>query len=248
MSTRKMAIRVSHATSSAGSKGGDVRASAQKLKPRPTTRDLIAKAGPVVVTPRILSIGNWLLVGAAGLCFVVILLGGLILLHPSLKGSLGYGITITYLLAISLLAGWGAISILVLASLLGQPNSLQADQLDAQAVQDQKLIDLLAGSFALPDLQRLGRQVAFEIRMTERFSTTVALASGLAAAITATAAALPSSSAQIADWLKVAIPALLLCATIAGALRHSFGQRLLRLGFAISEAERALGLAEGKAA
>jgi hypothetical protein len=207
--------------------------------------ELIAKARSVVFTSRLQYISNRLLAISAVLCLLVILIAGISMFIPSLKGSLRLAALIIYLFGFGLFCGWGATSALALANLMRRPHVLQTDQVNIQAVQDEELIKLLAGSYTLPALQRLSRRVAFEIKMNVRFITTVSLTAGLGATITTVAGALPGAPLPVSDLLKIAIPALLLGVTIAGALRHSFGERLLRLEFAIGEAEQLLARKEG---
>jgi hypothetical protein len=204
----------------------------------PSIRELIAKVGPRQVNPPLLSMANWLLWGAAGFCLLTILIGGLLLLQPSLKSSLLMPAIVSNIIGLGLFIGWGVLNLLAFGNLLWRSNALLADQLDAQIAHDRELIDDLAKRGAISDLQRLGRRVAFEAKVVDSFGTTVAIVGGLGAAITTTAAALPIDTLQLGQLLKIAIPALLLGSAIGGALKHGFGQRLLRLGFVISEAER----------
>lgn len=206
----------------------------------PTFRELIANVKPARSTPRTISAANWSLGAAVVFSLVTIACGGIVTFQPALKLNLQPIAFTAYLISLCLLTLWSGLNLVTLITVLWKSDAMFADQLDAQIAQDRVLIESLVSSNTLCDVQRLGRQITFEAKMIEGFGGTVTRIGGVAAAVAAAATSLPVVSSQVGDTLKIIIPALLLGIIFAGALKHSFGQRLLRLGFVISEVEREL--------
>lgn len=205
-----------------------------------TVRDLIARVAPAKSTPSTLKAANWSLAAAVAFSLVTICCGGAVALQPALGRDFLPAALYAYIISLGMLTLWSGLNFATLITVLWKSDHLLASQVDAQIRQDQALIDTLVSQNELGDLQRLRRQIAFEGRMIEGFGGTVTKFGALVAALAATATSLTIAASQVGDMLKFAGPAILLGVCLAGALKHSFGQRLLRLEFVLSEAEREL--------
>lgn len=200
-------------------------------------------AMPRMVVRPVLMWGNRILWASGGASLLVFILGGLIILNPSLKGELIFVAQLSEIAALCLFIAWGALHIMALLSLLWRSRRRMADQLDANMVQVQEVVDYVK-DWPLAKLQSWGRLIAFESKMCERSEKTAALIGGLGAAVTALITVLPIHVWQGSEMLRSVVPAFLLGTVIGTIAKHEIGECLLRVGLAISEAEHVMSARE----
>ncbi|MGH7018240.1 MAG: hypothetical protein ACREEY_00065, partial [Brevundimonas sp.] len=123
-------------------------------------------------------------------------------------------------------------------------NEVLCTNLEARFDQATDLAKGLAAATPVADLSRMLRHVRLEIRIAERMTFKVTTGSALVAGFAGLVGTLAFEpvSRSMAETITLMAPGAALGAVIAGALMHSFTDRLIRTEHVLAEAELMSGV------